>query len=177
MIQNQIIQDKSICWGSVLKIIESDTQPTSWKLCFLNAVQSFEALCFELKVCLFNPLCQTSFVFVFYCFFVSVFASCFVFVSLRPTWSWRLSSSFGPYRHTSLGPWKKIIWEQRKNRTREGSWLRCHHLRVYSNYFSSNAPAVVWSLYLFKFKLIILHPRAKTYLLFYLCRNTRGLLE
>ena len=90
MIQNQIIQDKSICWGSVLKIIESDTQPTSWKLCFLNAVQAFEALGFELKICLFIPLPDIICICRLLCF-VSVFASCLVFVSLRPTWSWTLS--------------------------------------------------------------------------------------
>ena len=90
MIQNQIIQDKSICWGSVLKIIESDIQSTSWKLCFLSAVQAFEALGFELKICLFIPLADVICICRLLCF-VSVFASCLVFVSLHPTWSWTLS--------------------------------------------------------------------------------------
>ena len=154
MVQNQIIQDKSICWGSVLKIIESDTQPTSWKLCFLAPSKLSRLFASSWRFA-FSSLYQTSFVFVFYSVFVSAF--CSVFVSLHSNWSWRLSSSFGPC-YTSLDPWKKIIWEKRKNRTREGSWLRCLYLRVYSNKFSTNDPAVVWNLYLFKFKLIFVHP-------------------
>ena len=106
MIQNQIIQDKSICWGSVLKIIESDTQPTSWKLCFLNTVQAFEALCFELKICLFIPLPDSS-VFVVYCV---------LSLSLHLALSLSLSAQLGvEHSHIIVWPLPPHIGEKRKN--------------------------------------------------------------
>ena len=115
MIQNQIIQDKSICWGSVLKIIESDIQSTSWKLCFLSAVQAFEALGFELKICLFIPLADVICICRLLCF-VSVFASCLVFVSLGQLGVEHSHIIVWPLPH--IGEKRKNLGEKKKSHER-----------------------------------------------------------
>ena len=109
---------KSICWGSVLKIIESDTQPTSWKLCFLAPSKLSRLFASSWRFA-FSSLYQTSFVFVFYSIFVSAF--CSVFVSLHSNWSWRLSSSVE----------KDYLGEKKKSHERMS--VAPHDKRVYSN--------------------------------------------